>query len=205
MKRVRRPDAAIEDGDVAALLLSGPGPEELRDPGGLLRPLDEALFRCLAQCAPDHPVRAAGLALLYAEGLRRDDRRALLRSCFDRVSPDLFRRALAAVLDETRRWRNRPLDRCYPLLFLDGVSMRIGNGDPSRSAWVRVAQAVSEVGVRAVLGLWAGPPGLTPVLVGLRRRGVEEIGAAVIDRGRPGFCVLPRPMAAPADAPAPQL
>ena len=35
------------------------------------------------------------------------------------VSPDLISAVTGAVLEEVAEWQGRPLDACYPLVFLD--------------------------------------------------------------------------------------
>lgn len=41
------------------------------------------------------------------------------------VSPELMSRVTAAVLQELREWRNRPLDRVYAAIYLDAIVCKV--------------------------------------------------------------------------------
>ena len=41
------------------------------------------------------------------------------------VSPDLISTMTGAVLEAVAEWQDRPLDACYPLVFFDGIRMKI--------------------------------------------------------------------------------
>src|SRR6266550_1756883 len=63
---------------------------------------------------------------LYARGLTTRDIRAHLREMYDvDVSPDLISRVTDAVLDELQEWQSRPLDRVYPVVFIDALMVKI--------------------------------------------------------------------------------
>ena len=53
------------------------------------------------------------------------------------VSPDLISAVTGAVLEEVAEWQGRPLDACYPLVFLDAIRVKIRDegfvrSEPSR-------------------------------------------------------------------------
>ena len=59
---------------------------------------------------------------LYARGLSVRDVQAHLRQIYQvEVSPDLISRVTDAVLEDVLAWRNRPLERVYPVVFLDAL------------------------------------------------------------------------------------
>ncbi len=44
------------------------------------------------------------------------------------VSPDLISRVTDAMLDELQEWQARPLDRVYPVVFIDALMVKICDG-----------------------------------------------------------------------------
>ena len=66
---------------------------------------------------------------LYARGMTTRDIRAHLREMYDvEVSPDLISRVTDAVVDELAEWQSRPLDRVYPVVFIDALMVKIRDG-----------------------------------------------------------------------------
>ena len=63
---------------------------------------------------------------LYARGMTTRDIRAHLREMYDvDVSPDLISRVTDAVVEELQEWQARPLDRVYPVIFIDALMVKI--------------------------------------------------------------------------------
>ncbi|MET7686204.1 IS256 family transposase, partial [Streptomyces sp. NPDC005423] len=81
------------------------------------------------------------------------------------------------VMDGMAEWQNRPLDRVYPVVFIDAVNVKIRDGQVANRP-IYVALAVTAEGHRDILGLWAGDGGegakhWLRVLSELKNRGVE--------------------------------
>jgi hypothetical protein len=77
---------------------------------------------------------------LYARGMTTRDIRAHLREIYGvEVSPDLISRVTDAVVDELAEWQGRPLDRVYPVVFIDAlfVKIRVLSLILWRGGWVR--------------------------------------------------------------------
>jgi putative transposase len=118
---------------------------------------------------------------LYARGLTTRDIRAHLREMYDLdVSPDLISRVTDAVLDELQEWQSRPLDRVYPVVFIDALMVKIRDGVVANRP-VYLAIGIDCDGAKNVLGLWVGPSTgesskfwLT-VLSELKSRGVADV------------------------------
>jgi len=63
---------------------------------------------------------------LYARGMTTRDIRAHLREMYDvDVSPDLISRVTDGVLEELQQWQSRPLDRVYPVIFIDALMVKV--------------------------------------------------------------------------------
>jgi transposase-like protein len=118
---------------------------------------------------------------LYARGLTTRDIRAHLREMYDvDVSPDLISRVTDAVLEELQDWQSRPLDRVYPVVFIDALMVKIRDGVVANRP-VYLAIGIDCDGAKNVLGLWVGPSTgesskfwLT-VLSELKSRGVADV------------------------------
>jgi putative transposase len=91
---------------------------------------------------------------------------------------------------EIDRWRSRPLEKVYPIVYLDGFHLK-GTRDHDEAGFFSYsAVGISPEGVKDVLGIWTavGNPenlGLR-ILSDLKMRGVEDIIFAFVDRV-PGF------------------
>jgi transposase-like protein len=71
------------------------------------------------------------------------------------VSRDIISRITDKVIEEMTEWRNRPLDRVYPVLFIDAIVVKIRDGQVvNRPIYVVIGVTVN--GERDILGLWAG-------------------------------------------------
>jgi putative transposase len=118
---------------------------------------------------------------LYARGLSTRDIRAHLREMYDvDVSADLISRVTDAVLEELQEWQSRPLDRVYPVVFIDALTVKIRDGVVTNRP-VYLAIGIDCDGAKQVLGLWVGPATgesskfwLT-VLSELKSRGVGDV------------------------------
>jgi putative transposase len=89
------------------------------------------------------------------------------------------------VLGELGEWQNRPLDRVYPVIFIDAIVIKIRDGQVTNRP-VYAAIGVTVDGKRDILGLWIGPGGegakyWLGVLTELRNRGVEDVCIVVCD------------------------
>lgn len=113
------------------------------------------------------------------------------------VSPALISRVTDAVLDDARAWQARELDACYPIVFLDGLVVKVRDAERRRvvKKTVYVALGVDLEGKKDLLGLWTGgaegagcgsPIRWASVLTDLKARGVEDVFIACVD-GLTGF------------------
>ena len=101
------------------------------------------------------------------------------------VSKDTISRITDKVIDEMTEWRNRPLDRVYPVLFIDAIVVKIRDGQViNRPIYVVIGVTVN--GERDILGLWAGEGNegakfWLAVLTEIKNRGVEDVCLVVCD------------------------
>ncbi|MDR2595782.1 MAG: IS256 family transposase [Treponema sp.] len=128
---------------------------------------------------------------MYSFGMSDSDIKAHLEKIYNvDVSPDLISRVTNAVLDEVREWQNRPLEKSYPILYLDALRIRGKEDGKSCMKSVYIALAVNFEGKKEVLGLWIaeneGAKFWMGVLAELKNRGVQDILIACMD-GLTGF------------------
>jgi putative transposase len=102
-----------------------------------------------------------------------------------KVSKDTISRITDKVVEEMTEWRNRPLDRVYPVIFIDAVVVKVRDGQVvNRPFYVVIGVTVN--GERDVLGIWAGDGGegakfWLGVLTEIKNRGVDDVCIAVCD------------------------
>ena len=77
-------------------------------------------------------------------------------------------------------WQSRPLDSIYPVLFVDGIRIKIRDGTVTNRV-VYVVMGINMDGERDILGLWVGPTGgesakfWLGVFTELKNRGIEDV------------------------------
>lgn len=132
---------------------------------------------------------------LYARGMTTREIQGHIEEIYGfEASPSLISAVTETVMEEVTSWQNRPLEPCYPVVFMDAIRVNIrvnirDDGVVSNKA-VFVALAILPDGTRDVLGLWfqanEGAKFWAKVLNDLRNRGVQDILIAVVD-GLKGF------------------
>ena len=101
------------------------------------------------------------------------------------VSKDTISRITDKVIEEMTAWRNRPLDRVYPVLFIDAIVVKVRDGQVvNRPVYVVIGVTVN--GERDILGLWAGDGSegakfWLAVLTEIKNRGVDDVCIVVCD------------------------
>ena len=70
------------------------------------------------------------------------------------TSPSLISAITGAVMEEVTSWQNRPLEPCYPVVFMDAIRVNIRRDGAVSNKAVFVALAILPDGTRDVLGLW---------------------------------------------------
>jgi transposase-like protein len=128
---------------------------------------------------------------MYARGLTvREIQAFLLDQYHVEVSADLISSVTDAVLEDVRAWRNRPLERVYPVVYLDALRVKIRDEGTVRNKAVHLAIGIRVDGSRELLGMWIeqneGAKFWLAVCNELKHRGVADIFLAVVD-GLKGF------------------
>jgi transposase-like protein len=144
---------------------------------------------------PKHERRFRGfdekILSLYARGLTVREIQGHLEEIYGvDVSPSLVSSVTEAVLEEVKAWQSRPLDRIYPIVYLDCIHVKVRDHGSIQTKAVYLVIGVSLAGEKEVLGLWIaqaeGAKFWLQVVTELKNRGVQDIFIACVD-GLKGF------------------
>ena len=134
---------------------------------------------------PKHSRRLEGFNTsvieLYAGGLTtRDIRRHLAKIYHIDVSAELVSIVTDGIVEELNEWQTRPLDACYPILYIDALVVKIRDGGTVINKAAYVAVGVDVDGHKNVLGIWIGDGGegakfWLSVLTELSHRGLADV------------------------------
>ncbi|MCA1672117.1 MAG: IS256 family transposase [Actinobacteria bacterium] len=123
---------------------------------------------------------------LYARGMTTRDIEAHLLEVYGvHASRELISNVTEVVTDEIEIWRNRPVDEVYPIVYIDGIRLKVRD---KGAVTVKVAHLVIGVNVEGrkhALGVWIaeaeGAKFWHSVLTALRNRGLRDILIACCD------------------------
>ncbi|MFN3256342.1 MAG: IS256 family transposase [Ilumatobacter sp.] len=123
---------------------------------------------------------------LTAKGLTTGEVQAHLAETYGTdVSRETISKITDRVLDDLAEWQNRPLDRVYPVIFIDAIVVKIRDGQVANRP-VYTAIGVTVDGQRDILGIWIGTGGegakyWLQVLTEIKNRGVDDACIVVCD------------------------
>ncbi|MDI9072588.1 IS256 family transposase [Xanthomonas oryzae] len=142
------------------------------------------------QLVKKRQVRLAGMEekilALYARGMTtRDIESALVDVYGVEISHGLIAQVTDALQEEARAWQSRPLEAIYPIVWLDGIVVKVQHNKQVINKAAHVVLGVNLRGEKEVLGLWLaeheGAQYWLSVLTELRHRGVRDIYIACMD------------------------
>jgi transposase-like protein len=123
---------------------------------------------------------------LSAKGLTHGEISAHLAEVYGaEVSKQTVSTITDQVMEGMAEWQNRPLDRVYPVLFVDAINVKIRDGKVANRP-IYVVMAVTVDGTRDILGIWAGDGGegakyWLHVFTELKNRGLDDVLMLVCD------------------------
>lgn len=134
---------------------------------------------------PKHSRRLEGFNTrvieLYAGGMTtRDIRRHLGKIYQIDVSAELVSTVTDGIVAELNDWQMRPLDACYPILYVDALVVKVRDGGTVINKAAYVVVGVDVDGRKHVLGIWIGDGGegakfWLSVLTELQMRGLNDV------------------------------
>ena len=123
---------------------------------------------------------------MYSFGMSARDIQCHLQQDYGvEVSPETSSNITDAVMSDVREWQNRPLEKSYPILFLDALRVNSRQDGKNINKALYVALAINREGRKEVLGLrltdTEGAKFRMSVLTDIKNRGTENILIACID------------------------
>ncbi len=117
---------------------------------------------------------------LYGYGMTVRDISSYVHSLYGtEVSRELISTVTDGILEDVQAWRNRPLDKLYPIVYIDGLVVKCRLGGQVINRTVYVVYGINREGHKEVLGLYLGENEGAKywlhVLTELKNRGVEDI------------------------------
>lgn len=128
---------------------------------------------------------------LYARGMTTRDIQEQLQDLYGvEISAALISNVTNAVIDEVKIWQSRPLDKLYPIVYLDALVIKVQEDKRVINKAFYLAVGIDIDGEKELLGIWVsqneGAKFWLSVLTELKNRGVEDIFIACVD-GLTGF------------------
>ena len=128
---------------------------------------------------------------LYAKGMSTRDIVDTFQEMYGAdISPTLVSKVTESVLEKVIQWRSRPLDEVYPILYLDGIVIKVRQDKQVIRKTMYIALGINLEGQKECLGLWLSETESSKfwlsVLNDMSNRGVKDILIASVD-GLTGF------------------
>lgn len=128
---------------------------------------------------------------MYAKGMSTRDIEDHMRDIYGvEVSPTMVSKVTDKVLPMIAEWQSRPLDRVYPIVFLDAIHFKVRKDNRIVNKAAYSVLAININGQKDVLGIWIGEHESASFWLGvcndLKNRGAEDILIACKD-GLSGF------------------
>lgn len=123
---------------------------------------------------------------LYSRGMTVRDIQSYVEELYGtEISRDLITRITDGILEDVTAWRNRPLDKTYAVVFIDGFVAKCRLDKAVINRVVYIIYGINIEGQKDVLGLYLGETEgakyWLQVLTELRNRGLENISILCAD------------------------
>lgn len=124
---------------------------------------------------------------LYAGGMTYEDIRGHLRDIYGiEVSKDFISNVTDRVLEDVKAWQSRPVDECYPVLWIDALVIKVRVDGIVRNRPVYLVLGLNVEGRKEALSLVMGTGDESAkfwlkVLNDLRNRGLRSVCVACCD------------------------
>ena len=128
---------------------------------------------------------------MYAKGMTTRDISSHIKDIYGfGISETMVSKITNKILPTIEEWQNRPLEKAYPMVFLDAIHYHVRENNIVVKKAVYIALAYNLEGFKEILGMWVGENESSKywllVLNQLKERGVEDILIISTDN-LPGF------------------
>ncbi len=133
----------------------------------------------------------AKIISLYARGMTTRDIQDQLKDLYHvDVSATLISNVTDEVIDAVKSWQSRPLDKIYPIVYMDALVIKVQQDKRVINKAFYLALGVNTEGQKELLGIWIseneGAKFWLSVLTEIKNRGVSDIFITCVD-GLTGF------------------
>lgn len=117
---------------------------------------------------------------LYAKGNSLKDISETIEEIYSvKLSTEAISNMTASVSEEVKTWQNRPLQKCYPFVYVDCLYCSVKEDLTSIKKAIYVALGVDTAGIKDVLGIWIetteSASKWCEIFEELKERGIEDI------------------------------
>ena len=128
---------------------------------------------------------------MYAKGMTTRDIEAHMQDIYGiEVSSSMISKVTDRILPRITEWQSRPLERVYPIVFLDAIHFKVKKDNRIVNKAAYSVLGIDLDGYKDILGIWIGENESSKfwlnVLSDLKNRGVEDI-LIVCKDGLSGF------------------
>jgi putative transposase len=123
---------------------------------------------------------------LYSRGMSTTDIQEQVEQIYGvQVDSTSVSNITNALIDSIKEWQNRPLEKVYFVVWMDGISIKIRHNGKIVNKTIYLVIGLTQEGLKEVLGMWVAPTESASfwmsVLTDLKARGVEDILIASTD------------------------
>lgn len=117
---------------------------------------------------------------LYAKGMSVSDIESQIKEVYGfELSESSISRITNIVLEDIHSWQNRPLERLYLIVWMDGIVFKVRENSRVINKTIYLAIGLNQKGKKDVLGMWLGKNESSSfwmsVLTDMKARGVDDI------------------------------
>lgn len=123
---------------------------------------------------------------LYARGMTMGEIQGHVEDIYEvDVSKEFISNITDSVIQEVQNWQNRPLDKTYPVIFLDALVVKCKQDGRVINKAVYIALAINMQGHKEILGIWLneneGAKFWLSIVTELKNRGLENTFIFCVD------------------------
>jgi len=156
--------------------------ERPRDRGGIYKPI------IVKNRQKDISGMEERILSLFAHGMSIRDIQEFIEDTYGiDFSPETISNITDRVMDEVKRWRTRPLEPIYAIIYMDAIFYKIRRDSSVKNLPVYAIIGITLEGKRDILGLWIGNGEgesanfWLDVLNELKNRGVKDVLIFTVD------------------------
>ena len=128
---------------------------------------------------------------MYGKGMTTRDISSHIKDIYGfGISETMVSKITNKILPTIEEWQNRPLEKIYPMVFLDAIHYHVRENNIVVKKAVYIALGYNLEGFKEILGMWVGENESSKywllVLNGLKERGLEDVLIFSTDN-LPGF------------------